>query len=487
MNDIALLKLKQPINYPNAVPIKLVTSDDVVYGAIDPGVMAWVTGWGLTQVNPQVIPDNLQKVQLPIITNSQASTVWKNIPSTDIMAGYLNGNKDACNGDSGGPLAVPVLDEFKLAGIVSWGSANCDTYGAYTRVSDFETWIRTKTGIAKEYWPPVPEGETLVCQGEVSTGYSAGNVPGASDYEWKLLPVNAGVISGNSANATVSWNTGFIGSATIALRVTINNTVSEWSRLDVRVVLNTKLISQSGDNVICAGEPITLVAGAEGFNLNYKWYKNGTVVQSGPSPELTLASTTTENSGNYSCEIAGYCNTVFSASMNLTVHPITKIDYLSPDRQVPFGNDLTLEVNSEGYDLTYQWQKDNKAIVSADNSQLYLQNLNATNIGLYRVTVTGACGTEISDSIYVYVKKEGGTNTTEVYLWPTIVSEEFNVALSSDARYNINIYNTMGKLIRELSGCRYDTKVSVGRLTRGLYIVTVFNSDFRKSIKLVKE
>ena len=258
LNDIALLKLTQPINYTNATPIKLVTSDDVAYGATDPGVMAWVTGWGLTKANSSVLPTSLQKVQLPIITNTQASTVWNTIPSTDIMAGYLNGNKDACNGDSGGPLAVPVIDAYKLAGIVSWGSSSCNTYGAYTRVSDFESWIRLKTGIAKEYWPPAPAGDTLICKGDASGSYSVGNIPGATLYEWRLLPSNAGVVSGNSANATVLWNTGFTGSATLIVRVTINNKVSEWSRLNLKVVLNTKLLSQSGDTVICAKQPITL-------------------------------------------------------------------------------------------------------------------------------------------------------------------------------------------------------------------------------------
>ena len=487
LNDIALLKLKQSINYLNATPIKLVTSDDVAYGATDPGVMSWVTGWGLTNVSPNIFPTSLQKVQLPIITNAQASTVWHSIPSTDIMAGFLNGNRDACNGDSGGPMVVPVIDEYKLAGIVSWGSQNCNTYGAYTRVSGFESWIRSNTGIVKEFRPPVPEGDTLVCQGEVSSRYSISNVSGASVYEWKILPADAGVVSGNTANTTIFWNTGFSGSATLILRVTVNNKVSEWSRLNLKVVLNTTLVSQSGDNVICAGKPITLVAGAKGYNLNYKWYKNSILVQSGPSPELTFVSTTTDNSGSYSCEIVGYCGTVFSHTMNLTVHPLTRIYYISPDTQAPFGKDVILEVSSEGHDLVYQWQKNNILLDNSNTSRLLLNDLNANDIGLYQATVTGTCGTEISDTIYVYVKRASGTNEPEVLLWPTITREEFNVALSSDTYYNINVYNTIGKIIREETGCRYSTKITVNTLPKGLYIVVVFNREFRKSVKLIIE
>ena len=98
-NDIALLELTEPINFTNAVPIELISKDDSISGANDPGVMSWLTGWGLTNVNPNTYPTILQKVQLPIISNAQARTVWPNIPKSDIMAGYLNGNKDACMGE----------------------------------------------------------------------------------------------------------------------------------------------------------------------------------------------------------------------------------------------------------------------------------------------------------------------------------------------------------------------------------------------------
>ena len=486
-NDIALLKLKQPVNYPNAVPIKLVTSEDVAYGATDPGVMSWVTGWGAYRVNPNVYPPNLLKVQLPIVTNAQASTVWRSIPSTSMMAGYQTGNKDACFGDSGGPLVVPVVDEYKLAGIVSWGSSNCNTYGGYTRVSLFENWIRTKTGIAKEYRPPDPVGDTVVCQGTISGQYSVPEQAGATAYEWMLSSDDAGIISGNSWTTTILWNKDFKGYVTLYFRVTIDNEVSEWSRLDINVVLNTRLLSQSGDTTICADQPITLQVVAEGYNLNYKWYKNGVVVQSETSSQLKIQSATTQNSGGYICEVQGYCNTIRSAVMNLTVLPLTKILDISPDTEVSFGDDITLEVNAEGHNLVYQWHKDDSLIENSDFPILYMYDLNATNIGLYKTTVKGTCGTEISNSIYVYVKRQNYSGEPDIFLWPSVTRDEFNVALSNDSFYNIYIYSTAGQLIMKHTNCRYQMTVNVSNSPRGTYIVTVFNGDFRKSLKMIKE
>jgi hypothetical protein len=488
LNDIALLRLTDTINFANATPIKLVTTDDAANGAIDPGVMSWVTGWGYTHVNPDVLPTALQKVQLPIISIAQASTVWGNsIPATDLMAGFLNGNKDACNGDSGGPMVVPVLGEYKLAGIVSWGSSNCNTYGAYTNVSDMESWIRTNTGIARGFKPPAPSGDSIICQGTESSQYSVQPIAGATVYEWKILPASAGVISGNSGNASILWNLGYTGPVAIALRVTINNKISDWSGLTVNVVLNTKLISRSSDTIICAGQPVTLKVNAEGYNLRYRWIRNGLTIQSGTSANLNFTSSTVDESGEYICVITGSCGTLTSNTMKLTVYPLTKITQLSPNPEVPFGHDLILNVTADGHNLIYQWQKDGTAIDNSNTSSLLIPNLNATNIGIYRTTVTGTCGVELSDSIYVYVKKAKFSGIPEVFLWPSITSDEFTVALSTDVYYNVQIFNTMGKKIKELLNSRYQTIINISNLAKGVYIVEVYNKDFRKSIKVIKD
>ena len=487
INDIALLKISGPINYPNAVPIKLVTATDVANGAILPGVMSWVTGYGLINVSPGTLPNSLQKVQLPIVSNLQASAVWNSIPSTDLMAGYLNGNKDACSGDSGGPLAVPVLGEYKLAGIVSWGSSNCNTYGAYTRVSDFSTWISTNTGIPASYVPPSPVGDSIVCQGVLSSQYSIVNVPGATSYEWKLFPADAGVITGNSVNSSVLWNLTKTGSLAVLVRVTINNIVSDWSNLKVNVVSNTRLLSQSKDTTLCAGNLVTLKVGADGYKLTYNWFQDNLLVQSGTSPQISFIRSSVSNSGIYKCQISGSCGTLTSIPIRLTVYPLTKITFISPDVEVPFGNDISLTVISEGHNLLYQWEKDNEYLVNRNDSVLTLHNVNATDIGLYKTIVNGTCGTKTSDSTYVYVKKDNESTQTEVFIWPTITTASFNVALSNDAQYSVSIFDSMGKLMKEQANCRYQTAIDISTFGKGIYIVNVFNNTFKRSFKIFKE
>jgi secreted trypsin-like serine protease len=486
-NDIALLRIKDSINFPNAVPVKLLTAKDENDGAANPGVMSWVTGWGLTRVNPDVMPIALQKVQLPIVSNSQAAVVWGPIPSTDIMAGYRNGNIDACNGDSGGPLVVPVLGEYKLAGIVSWGSTNCNSYGAYTRVSLFNDWISTKTGIPKLYVPSAPVGDSVVCQGIESTQYSIAAQPSATAYEWRLYPSDAGVISGNATNASVLWNISKTGSVAVMVRVTIDRVVSDWSKINVNIVRNTRLLSQSGDTSICAVQPVKLSVNADGYKLVYNWYQNSAIVQTGTSNQLVYSNAATGNSGIYRCEVTGSCGTVVSGNINLTVHPLTSITFISPDTQVPFGNDVTLEVNSEGHDLMYQWEKDGAFLINSTNSRFVLQNVNATDIGLYQVVVKGTCGTKVSDPVYLYVRRDNNLNLPEVFVWPTVTNSFVNVAISSDDAYSILLFNISGQLMKDIPNCRYQTTLDLSTMARGVYIINVFNKNFRKAVKVIKE
>jgi len=160
----------------------------------------------------------LQKAQIPIVSNVQASTVWPKIPASDMMAGFKSVTRDACAGDSGGPLVVPVDNVYKLAGIVSWGSSKCNTYGAYTRLSLFEDWITGKTGIEITFRAPVPTGDSIICPGTSSSIYRADPVANATSYNWSIVPAEAGTLNVRNELATITWKPGFTVPSDFSLR-----------------------------------------------------------------------------------------------------------------------------------------------------------------------------------------------------------------------------------------------------------------------------
>jgi secreted trypsin-like serine protease len=149
--DVALVHLATPLDLSgaNAKAIGLVTAAEATAGATNPGVVSRVTGWG-TLSSGGATPDILQTVDVPLISNADASTDYGTTISADQLAAGLRGvgGKDSCQGDSGGPLSVSVGGVRKLAGVVSWGEgcALPDKPGMYARVSSFQSWIAARSG-----------------------------------------------------------------------------------------------------------------------------------------------------------------------------------------------------------------------------------------------------------------------------------------------------------------------------------------------------
>ena len=151
-NDIALLRLSSPLTLSNSIrPISPVLEAEAGTLAIH-GELATVTGWGTISSGGST-PSSLLQVTLPIIsTENCRATGYGAASITDnmICAGHPWGDKDSCQGDSGGPLVVPDRrGGYALAGIVSFGvgCAQSNYPGVYTKVSRYEAWLQSQTGI----------------------------------------------------------------------------------------------------------------------------------------------------------------------------------------------------------------------------------------------------------------------------------------------------------------------------------------------------
>uniref|UniRef100_A0A6P4E1D8 Trypsin-1 n=1 Tax=Drosophila rhopaloa TaxID=1041015 RepID=A0A6P4E1D8_DRORH len=150
-NDIAVLRLNQPVDMENqrlrpiCLPILSYSFDHE---------LAIVTGWG-SQTEGGFSSDTLREVEVVVLSQSDCrnSTSYKPGHITDNMmcAGYVSeGGKDACWGDSGGPLQTTFDEQpgqYQLAGIVSWGTgcARPRSPGVYTRVNQYHRWLGSNT------------------------------------------------------------------------------------------------------------------------------------------------------------------------------------------------------------------------------------------------------------------------------------------------------------------------------------------------------
>ncbi|KAJ6654373.1 hypothetical protein lerEdw1_006966 [Lerista edwardsae] len=162
--DIALVRLAKPVPFSRTIlPICLPATSDP-----DPfpvGMKCWATGWGKAFPNAPLIARTLQEVEVPILGNDECDQMlhMHNKTSLDsilkrpiipegyrliyedmVCAGYQEGKKDVCHGDSGGPLACKKNDTWLLAGVVSFGLECARPFrpGVYTRVTSFMPWIQ---------------------------------------------------------------------------------------------------------------------------------------------------------------------------------------------------------------------------------------------------------------------------------------------------------------------------------------------------------
>ncbi|XP_041030324.1 transmembrane protease serine 5-like isoform X2 [Carcharodon carcharias] len=141
--DIALLKLKKPIEFSNTVRAVCLPEYNQ---HVTPGKECWISGWGHVRADAYELENILKEASVPLISTERcnSSCMYNGAVSPRMLcAGYKEGKVDACQGDSGGPLVCEDVQAWHLTGVVSWGvgCAEANHPGVYTKVSEFLDWI----------------------------------------------------------------------------------------------------------------------------------------------------------------------------------------------------------------------------------------------------------------------------------------------------------------------------------------------------------
>uniref|UniRef100_A0A670ILJ9 Peptidase S1 domain-containing protein n=1 Tax=Podarcis muralis TaxID=64176 RepID=A0A670ILJ9_PODMU len=87
------------------------------------GTDCTVMGWGTTTTPEETYPDVPYCLNITIFDNlvCEAAYSWE-VTDNMLCAGYFEGGKDSCRGDSGGPL---LCGDGGLQGVVSLGGFPC--------------------------------------------------------------------------------------------------------------------------------------------------------------------------------------------------------------------------------------------------------------------------------------------------------------------------------------------------------------------------
>uniref|UniRef100_A0A672S2F7 Trypsin-like n=1 Tax=Sinocyclocheilus grahami TaxID=75366 RepID=A0A672S2F7_SINGR len=139
-NDIALVQLSSSVTFNDYIRPVCLAAAGSTFAA---GTESWITGWGKLNFGDTTLPNTLQEVKIPVISNSYCKSVYESIFTDNILcAGPIEGGKGLCQGDGGGPLVING-SQWIQSGITSF-SVQCTAPkypGGYTRVSRYQHWI----------------------------------------------------------------------------------------------------------------------------------------------------------------------------------------------------------------------------------------------------------------------------------------------------------------------------------------------------------
>ncbi|XP_031605530.1 vitamin K-dependent protein C [Oreochromis aureus] len=152
-NDIALLRLQTPAPVSEyIIPVCLPGREMAERVLHLNGTMTVVSGWGKEDINSTKYSSALNVIEIPLVSHSICTQqMFPHAISNNVLcAGILGKRKDACEGDSGGPMVTLYRDTWFLVGLVSWGEGcgQLDKLGIYTKVSNYNDWINS----VREEW-----------------------------------------------------------------------------------------------------------------------------------------------------------------------------------------------------------------------------------------------------------------------------------------------------------------------------------------------
>ena len=138
------------LDHPATARPRAIAAACSVRGGLVAGALVHLVGFGLTTKSGTGDNTRLHEAQIPVIDpkcGDEASCVQAIAPDGEFTAG--GGGRDACFGDSGGPVYLDTPGGPALVGVVSRGfamaGAPCGGGGVYVRADQVVSWIQRET------------------------------------------------------------------------------------------------------------------------------------------------------------------------------------------------------------------------------------------------------------------------------------------------------------------------------------------------------
>ncbi len=251
----------------------------------------------------------------------------------------------------------------------------------------------------------LPAGWSFVSQ-SLGSGLSAAASPSSGDslLEWAFSGFPATQLSWTF---TVSYPAGLTGDQTTTVTTaqyrspTTNLTVSAIT-LTRAVPVAPSITSQPQSQTVTTGDSVSFSVGASGTSpLSYQWQKNGASIGGATNSTYTIGSAQSGDAGSYTVVVTNSVNSATSNAATLTVNapsPTPRFTSQPQSQTVDAGASVTFRAGAAGATpLSYQWYRNNVAIVGATGDTLTISSARSGDAGTYTVAVWNGSGSVTSN------------------------------------------------------------------------------------------
>ncbi len=361
----------------------------------------------------------------------------------------------------GNGISIPLTPTDSIDNIFNEIMSNITEgyHTIYIRVKDnFNIWSIYQSydfeidSCARPGTPAKPMGDTAVCYNVPNYIYSIDTTSLAIDYDWRLIPSEAGTLTMNDTSVSINWSSTFTGDAKLSVR---SHNDCEYSGYSDSLIIHVyplplTITTVYGSANFCPGE-FASIGVNYGPGYSYQWLKNDSII-----PNAISSVYYANNNGDYSVEVTsfeGCSDTSIISTIGTFSMPAA---HISPASSTSFcyGNSVILNADT-GSNISYLWYKNGAALPNDT-----LQSLTVTNPGSYKVQLsnTDGCVDESSPEIVTVnplpivnlftmgntvfcdgdsVSLQTNTNTGYSYVW----FKDGNV-LSGDTIFELIAYNS---------------------------------------------
>lgn len=260
----------------------------------------------------------------------------------------------------------------------------------------------------------------------------------------------------------------------------------------VEVVVNplTVIATHPQSNSVCEGDNVEFSIVADGTNLTYQWYKDGSSISGATSSSYSISPVVLNDEGDYTCEVTGDCGTEMSDAASLSVDPATEIAEHPTDIEALEGEEVTFSVTAQGVNLAYQWRFEGSYITGETSATCIIDAVTQDDEGMYDVVVTGDCGELTSNeaelNVLVAVAEMAGKGMN---IYPNPAEKSVYLDLPKEFNnYTVVIFGSKGEIVWQnnfVYNGENNRRINLSGLNAGVYHLKVFTDKLYHIEKLI--